>query len=222
MGEKSIDGLLVSSGIRVQRYRLRKALRDADPLGRRLRMMTGIVRRVYQVHSPLSLWHMDGNHKLISLFLSMDAQGLLDPDNDSHLYCLHMVFLPRINDMLQTFVASWNNHKVRTAGNKTPLQLFIMGMQNIARHNGVIAAQYFENLSNEEQASYGIDPSFPLPADTDGYGVIVPTLHISLNTEDISKLEEKLASCNVSNVWDIEVYKMTLNYFTELHSQRRI
>ena len=23
-----------------------------------------------------------------------------------------------------------------------------MGMQNIARHNGVIAAQYFENLSN--------------------------------------------------------------------------
>ena len=57
--------MLVSSGICVQRHRLRKALKDADPLGIRLRTMNRIQRREYRVHSPLALWHMDGNHKLI-------------------------------------------------------------------------------------------------------------------------------------------------------------
>ena len=38
---------------------------EVDPIGRRLRSMNAIHRRVYNVRSPLALWHMDGNHKLI-------------------------------------------------------------------------------------------------------------------------------------------------------------
>ena len=64
---KTIEGSLVSQGIRVQRARLRNCLKRVDPIGRRLRSITTIRRRVYNVRSPLALWHMDGNHKLIRL-----------------------------------------------------------------------------------------------------------------------------------------------------------
>ena len=62
---KTIEGELRAEGIRVQRRRLRESVKRVDPVGRRLRRINGIKRRIYSVHSPLSLWHMDGNHKLI-------------------------------------------------------------------------------------------------------------------------------------------------------------
>lgn len=64
-GTKTIEGELVSQGIRVQRRRLRESIKRVDPVGRRLRSLNSIRRRVYNVRSPLALWHMDGNHKLI-------------------------------------------------------------------------------------------------------------------------------------------------------------
>ena len=61
---KTIEGCLASQGVRVQRARLRSSLKRADPDGQRLRSLNPIRRRVYSVRSPLSLWHMDGNHNL--------------------------------------------------------------------------------------------------------------------------------------------------------------
>lgn len=65
LGTKTIEGELISQGIRVQRHRLRDSIKRVDPVGRRLRSLNSIHRRVYNVRSPLALWHMDGNHKLI-------------------------------------------------------------------------------------------------------------------------------------------------------------
>ncbi|RMX47377.1 hypothetical protein pdam_00018740, partial [Pocillopora damicornis] len=64
-GCKTIEGYLVSQGVRVQRWRLRSAIKRVDHIGRRLRSMNAIRRHVYNVLSPLALWHMDGDHKLI-------------------------------------------------------------------------------------------------------------------------------------------------------------
>ena len=55
----------MAQGIRVQRHRLRSSVKRVDPVGQRLREFTNIRRRIYNVHSPLALWHIDGNHKLI-------------------------------------------------------------------------------------------------------------------------------------------------------------
>ena len=72
---------------------------------------------------------------------------IVDPDNDNHLlFCLYFVYLPIINDIMGKFARSWLNHKIRTTGNKTPLQLFIMGMQQIGGEHGIVASEYFESL----------------------------------------------------------------------------
>ena len=61
------------------------------------------------------------------LFTELETAGMLDPLNDVDLYCLHYVFLPRINQSLIEFKESWNNHALSTAGNLTPTQLFFEG-----------------------------------------------------------------------------------------------
>ena len=54
--------------------------------------------------------------------------GVLQIADEIHLYGLHFVFLPRINRHLQAWKEGWIHHKIRTEGNHTPMQLYIMGM----------------------------------------------------------------------------------------------
>lgn len=93
-------------------------------------------RDVYQ--AVLSMYY--------DLFYSLESNRLLDPDNEDHIYCLLLVYKLSINNSLNAFVKSWNNHKIRTARNKTPLQLFIMGMQEVHENQGTVASEYFEDL----------------------------------------------------------------------------
>ena len=68
-GYKTIGAVLLSKGHRVQRQRIRSAVKAVDPDGvlfRRLFLSVNrIHRRTYNVRAPRSLWHIDGNHKLI-------------------------------------------------------------------------------------------------------------------------------------------------------------
>ena len=89
------------------------------------------------------------------LFTIMETEGVLDPDNERHIFCLHAVYQPIINDMLQKFSNAWLHHKMRTVSNKSPLQVFIMGMQQIQHENRTIANEYFENLSEVMCIVYG-------------------------------------------------------------------
>ena len=64
-GNRQMQGHLLSRGIRVQQQRIREAQRRVDPEGSLMRRLRAVNRRQYQVPAPLSLWHIDGNHKLI-------------------------------------------------------------------------------------------------------------------------------------------------------------
>ena len=64
-GIRLTKGFLVAKGHRVQLHRIRDALIRTDPVGIVERRSRTVVRRKYNVHGPLSLWHTDGNHKLI-------------------------------------------------------------------------------------------------------------------------------------------------------------
>jgi len=81
------------------------------------------------------------------LLVSLESWGgYLDPDNEEHLVCLQYVYNPVINNCLNNFSLLWNNHKVRTAGDKSPMQLFILGMQQIGGEGGTLASEYFDSL----------------------------------------------------------------------------
>lgn len=62
------------------------------------------------------------------LFLYLESIDILDPLNDIHMFCLHFVYLPRINVHLQQWVTALIHHPLRTARNHTPMQLWTEGM----------------------------------------------------------------------------------------------
>ena len=64
-GIRMIKGYLQSKGWRVQRDRVRSSLLRTDPIGLMQRWQQAIKRCSYNVKFPRSLWHIDGNHKLI-------------------------------------------------------------------------------------------------------------------------------------------------------------
>lgn len=237
-GEKTVSSQLRSQGYKIQRQRIRDSIRRIDPIGVQLRSRRRLHRRVYQVASPNSLWHLDGYHKLIrwklvvhggidgfsrlimflkvstnnyastvlSAFVSavdefglpsrirIDRGGenylvsqfmlehigrgpnrhsviagrsvhnqrierlwrdlysgcicffytffhfledilLLDPDNLLDIYALHFVFLPIIQGQLDTFREGWAHHSLRTERNKTPMQLWILGLSHMHSQN---------------------------------------------------------------------------------------
>ncbi len=64
-GSVQMMGHLISKGYRLQQIRIRESLRRIDPIGTALRRLHVMNRRHYSVPSPLSLFHIDGHHKLI-------------------------------------------------------------------------------------------------------------------------------------------------------------
>lgn len=64
-GNQQLQGYLVSRGFRVQQSRLRDMHRRIDPEGSIMRRLSVLHRRVYSVPAPRSLYHIDGNHKLV-------------------------------------------------------------------------------------------------------------------------------------------------------------
>ena len=66
-GYSRMTDALLSNGIKVQQFRIRESMRRVNPDGILLRALTinTVQRRKYQVYAPLTLWHVDRNHKLI-------------------------------------------------------------------------------------------------------------------------------------------------------------
>lgn len=63
------------------------------------------------------------------LFYNMESNDILLSGDEIHLWCLHYVFLPIINRHLRKWKDAWVYHPLRTAKGKTPMQLWIRGLQ---------------------------------------------------------------------------------------------
>ena len=63
-----------------------------------------------------------------SLFYAMEDGGILNPNSEADLFALQFVFLPEIQQQLDIFTDGWNHHRMRTAHNRTPTQLWILGL----------------------------------------------------------------------------------------------
>ena len=164
-------------------------------------------RDVYQ--SVLSVFY--------DVFMGMEFDGVLDPDNENHIFCLHEVYKPTTNKMLNRFTDSWQNHKLRTARNKSPLQLFILGMQQIGRETGVLPNEYFETLTEPDIESYGFDGKADLPEEIDASeAVVVPETVCPLDEEALAIFRERLHFVQDEDLGNTQPYLHALQILAAL------
>ncbi len=113
------------------------------------------------------------------LFYYLEERGVLDPLSDTDLYCLHLVYLQKINEALEAFTNGWNHHAVTTEHFMTPAQLLTVG--TLLSDRAIIPA---ENLSSEydDIAIPGIVevPHTPTPLDPDDVAVVENIVNTSL------------------------------------------
>lgn len=96
-----------------------------------------------------------------SVFYYLEDPGYLDVTDNVHMFCLHYVFKPRINQHLGWLSRGWDNHPIRTAGNRTPNQLWIIGLLDKRRSNHATGDS--EQLSEQELSDFAIDFDGPVP-----------------------------------------------------------
>jgi hypothetical protein len=66
------------------------------------------------------------------LFYHLESCEVLDPNNNVHIFALHYVFIPRINQCLNQFIQSWNAHVLSGTAGGTPMQLWIEGQLSMS------------------------------------------------------------------------------------------
>lgn len=81
-----------------------------------------------------------------SLFYHMEDIGLLDPSNESHLFCLQYVYIPRINRHLGEWKQGWLLHPMSSEHNSTPYQLWTSGMQTVSGSSSIVGTEMFKQL----------------------------------------------------------------------------
>ena len=62
------------------------------------------------------------------LFYHLEDSGRLESSNPHHIFAIHYVYVPRINRHLESWRQGYLQHRIRTAGNKSPMQLYILGL----------------------------------------------------------------------------------------------
>ena len=126
------------------------------------------------------------------LFEKMEHDNILDPMNDRELFCLHYVFLPRINKSLEEFVAQMNNRPLSTERNLSPIQMWEQGMlENITSDHTAI----------EDIESFGIDPdAAPILEDID-YQVNLEPPNPQITEEEMQFLPDPLQDDGLQGVW---------------------
>ena len=114
---------------------------------------------------------------LLHLSYYLEDNSLLNPIVNEHLFAL----LPRINQSLQYFQASWNNHRIHTEKGLTPNQLFTTGMLRL-QNSGLAAVDFFSQVPE----SYGIEEDGVSTFDDE---VEIPTVTLTLSDTELATLQ---------------------------------
>ena len=116
------------------------------------------------------------------IFIYMENNGILDPDNNIDLLALEMVFTQRINKNLREFSNQWNNHPLSSQYNQSPLQLFAVDR----------SSYLFQQQNVEEGDFYGVDDDGLIGMLQTNNHVVIPSLSVNLDEEEVAALTRNL------------------------------
>eukprot|EP00118_Oscarella_pearsei_P006942 m.32523 g.32523 ORF g.32523 m.32523 type:complete len:248 (+) comp31663_c0_seq2:196-939(+) len=140
------------------------------------------------------------------LFYEMEDSLILNPLNSVDLFCLHYAFLPRINESLQSFCDGYKRHKIRTAGNLFPLQLWVRGQFQAT------PADLEEPLSQEDIDQYGIDWNGPIPEPQEQNQITIPDIALPITDDDFRILQQQIDPKRDSGCLGVDIYLDTKNF----------
>jgi len=99
---------------------------------------------------------------LIDTFTQLEIEGSLHISNDTDLFCLHFVYLPRINKLLQDFACCYNSCCIPRGSGATPSQIFYAHNE----HMNINSKDILPNLVNKENPfEISLQNAAPIPAD---------------------------------------------------------
>ena len=119
----------------------------------------------------------------------MESIDIFDTLNEYELFALHLVYQPRLDKALKDFISFWNNHKLRTEGALTPMQIWMQGVYCNLMNDTV---RDTVDLSDFDPTNYGVDEEARIPLDDiqTGNNVVVPSRPFQLSEEEITTLNE--------------------------------
>jgi hypothetical protein len=142
--------------------------------------------------------------------MGMETELGLNPDDSVHLFALHYVFLPRINQRLGEFIGSWNRHPISTASNRSPRQMWL---RYHMLHGPISPDADDQFLPSSHPDAFG--------ASTPGDGGLyqpreheaeINTVLNPLSAEHYSMLQQQVDPLRTSNMYGIDVFHEALNY----------
>ena len=126
--------------------------------------------------------------RLANIFSHLESL-ILDATNEVHIFALHFVYVPLINEALDDLCNSWNCHSLSTEGNLTPRQLWTQGVADRC-NTGYAAVTSVHNAAEVNWNDYGLDESGPVPESQTDYTVSVPVSPIHPSEEQLQQLQE--------------------------------
>ena len=99
--------------------------------------------------------------KYYNLFYSLEDRGVLNVESNIHIAVLQIISLSKINKELKQFQEAWNHHKISSANNMTPNQLWFGSvLSNLNTSATPIRNLYGDSLFDifqQRLVEYGID-----------------------------------------------------------------
>lgn len=147
------------------------------------------------------------------VFDTMEANEVLDPLNEVDIFCLHYVYVPRINQALTTFAHAWNCHPLSTESNHSPLQLYI----RYSVGNPLFSASDDFGSEESDDTSSITDASlFSDSASDVSRSVHVPENNVTLTDSIMQALHSSVDPLRESSSYGADIYMQTVEVVYQL------
>ena len=147
-----------------------------------------------------------------NIFNFLEAEFLLDPLNEMHLFALHYIYLPRINKVLAEFTQDWNFHPLSSANNQSPRQLWHSGITRLS----IVDPTCPEILGLSNWDDYRIDDDSSFPEIETSNNVVVPNSRTSLCQNHWRYLQRQVDPRYFDLNEGVNIYRQTVIFLLDV------